>query len=261
MTPNRVTVALEKYSKHIEPSNQASLKTALHSASNQCTEELMTLPVKSPVATILLSIFLGGLGADRFYIGDTKMGTSKLVARLISTFIANLIPGLGVIINLAVSIWILADIYYCFKKCKELNFNLLYSFLLRHPMPRSSSNTNTSAPSNAEHVKPKRNLNNAMGTENGTLPSRGRLSDFAEELSIVNRGSSEEGKEEVFGMPSNDAGEDENAPHTTGYNSLNDMDEVEESGTPLETNTNRDDGRRAGEDAPTGRSTSNPFSW
>lgn len=263
MTPNRVTIALEKYSKYIEASNQVSLKTALGSAGNHCTEEFMTLPVKSPVATILLSIFLGGLGIDRFYIGDKKMGMSKLIARIAVSFVSGFLGILGGILSFAVSIWMLADIYYSFKKCKELNFSLLYSFLIRNPV-RSSSNTSSSRPAGAQPFKPKNNLNNAMGEGSGILPSRGRLSDFAEELAVENRGSSEEGKEEVFGMSScntSNNDEDENAPHTTGYNSLNDMDEDEESGTPLGTNTNRDDGRRAGEDASSGRSTSNPFSW
>ena len=33
---------------------------------------------KDPTTALLLSLFLGGLGADRFYIGDTGLGIAKL---------------------------------------------------------------------------------------------------------------------------------------------------------------------------------------
>lgn len=252
MTPNRVTVALEKYSKYVHPSNHAALTVAAQNASNSCTLEFMTLPVKSPVITVLLSIFLGGLGLDRFYIGDKKLGIAKILARIISIQLAS-VAVIGSLLSLAVSVWLIADIFITFKMCREMNFNMLYSYLNKHPAPRNTNNAN----------KPKNNLNNAMsGVDSGSMPSRGRLSDFAEELAVGNRDLSEEGKEEVFGAPVDDNApvSDEGEPHTTGYNSLNDMDEDEESGTPLATNTNRDDGRRAGEDSSSGRSTSNPFS-
>ena len=34
---------------------------------------------KSPTVSLLLSIFLGGLGIDRFYVGDTGLGILKLL--------------------------------------------------------------------------------------------------------------------------------------------------------------------------------------
>ena len=34
---------------------------------------------KDPTAALLLSIFLGGLGVDRFYIGDITLGVAKLL--------------------------------------------------------------------------------------------------------------------------------------------------------------------------------------
>lgn len=249
MTPNRVTVALEKYTKCIDSVNQASLKTLLASASNSCTDELMYLPVKKPVTTVLLSIFLGGLGVDRFYLGDNKMGIAKLIARIVTTILANTIS-LGAILNFAVSVWLFADIFITYKLCKSNNYALLSTFLSKHKevaKPRNNRGNN--------------NLNSAMSGSD-SMPSRGRLSDFANELEMESSDNNEDAKEEVFGYTEPERGEEDgNTPHTTGYNSPNDMDEDNEESAPLGGNTSRDDGRRAGEDSSSGRSTSNPFSW
>lgn len=37
------------------------------------------LQFKSPTTALILSIFLGGWGVDRFYIGDTGLGVGKLL--------------------------------------------------------------------------------------------------------------------------------------------------------------------------------------
>lgn len=34
---------------------------------------------KNPTTALMFSLFLGGLGADRFYIGDTGLGFAKLL--------------------------------------------------------------------------------------------------------------------------------------------------------------------------------------
>ena len=69
-------------------------------------------PVKNPMTVLLFSIFLGGLGVDRFYIGDTGLGVAKLL--------------LGA---MTFGIWPLADIFLCYKKAKENNFKLLMNAL------------------------------------------------------------------------------------------------------------------------------------
>ena len=38
-----------------------------------------TVEMKDPTTILLLSIFLGGLGIDRFMLGDTGMGVLKLL--------------------------------------------------------------------------------------------------------------------------------------------------------------------------------------
>ena len=40
--------------------------------------------LKDPTLAIILSVLIGGLGVDRFYIGDVGMGVGKLLVSLIS---------------------------------------------------------------------------------------------------------------------------------------------------------------------------------
>ena len=84
-------------------------KNALTKASDESYNDIITVPVKNPTTVLLLSIFLGGLGVDRFYIGDTGLGIAKLL--------------LG---WLTAGIWPLIDIFMTYKKVKQTNMqNLL----------------------------------------------------------------------------------------------------------------------------------------
>ena len=40
---------------------------------------LSTIELKDPVVILIISIFLGGLGIDRFMIGDIGLGVLKLL--------------------------------------------------------------------------------------------------------------------------------------------------------------------------------------
>lgn len=84
-------------------------------------QRLIEAPLKSKVATILFAIFLGGIGVDRFYVGDTKLGILKLVGSIISVVIS-FIPVLGFIVNIANWIWKFVDIFFSYKKIYDVNY-------------------------------------------------------------------------------------------------------------------------------------------
>ena len=68
--------------------------------------QLMTLNgvnFKDPTVSVVLSVLVGGLGVDRFYIGDTGLGVLKLITG----------GGLG--------IWWLVDLFIISDKTKENN--------------------------------------------------------------------------------------------------------------------------------------------
>lgn len=70
-----------------------------------------TIQFKSPTTALLLSIFLGCYGVDRFYIGDTGMGVGKLLT----------CGGFG--------IWTIIDWFLISGSTKEQNYKKLQSYL------------------------------------------------------------------------------------------------------------------------------------
>ena len=72
---------------------------------------LSTIQFKNPTTALLLSIFLGGWGADRIYIGNTGMGVGKLLT----------CGGFG--------IWTIIDWFSISGSTKEQNYNKLQSYL------------------------------------------------------------------------------------------------------------------------------------
>ena len=72
---------------------------------------ISTIDFKDPTTILLVSIFLGSLGIDRFMIGDTGMGILKLLT-------------LGVCGILTIVDW-----FSISKKVKDLNFNNVMSLI------------------------------------------------------------------------------------------------------------------------------------
>lgn len=108
MEKNKVNAIVTQYKDAIPENRVLQLKNALLNASDSVYENLTEINVKSSTVTLLLSIFLGGLGVDRFYIGDTGTGVAKLLFGW-----------------LTLGIWPLCDVFVCYKKVKEKNFNKL----------------------------------------------------------------------------------------------------------------------------------------
>lgn len=55
------------------------IQQALARVDESTLNNLSMMQFKSPMTALLLSIFCGSLGVDRFYIGDTGMGIGKLL--------------------------------------------------------------------------------------------------------------------------------------------------------------------------------------
>ena len=72
---------------------------------------LSTMQFKNPTIALLLSIFLGVYGIDRFYIGDTGIGIGKLLT----------CGGLG--------IWTIIDWFLISGATKEQNYNKLQTYI------------------------------------------------------------------------------------------------------------------------------------
>jgi TM2 domain-containing membrane protein YozV len=72
---------------------------------------LSTIQFKNPTTALLLSIFLGCYGIDRFYLGDTGLGIGKLLT----------CGGLG--------IWAIVDWFNIQSATKNKNYSKLQAYL------------------------------------------------------------------------------------------------------------------------------------
>ena len=87
------------------------LKDKLKNISDDKYSLLSTIQLKDPTIVLLVSIFLGSIGIDRFMLGDTAMGVLK--------FLTGGCCGILTIID-----WFTIQ-----KKTKEDNFNRIMSVL------------------------------------------------------------------------------------------------------------------------------------
>ncbi len=65
--------------------------------------------MKDPIIVLVISLFVGYLGIDRFYLGDTGMGIGKLLTG----------GGCG--------IWALIDLFLIMGAAKQKNMELLFN--------------------------------------------------------------------------------------------------------------------------------------
>lgn len=87
------------------------LKDKLRTMDEEKFSLISTIEMKDPTTILLVSIFLGVLGIDRFMIGDTGMGILKLLT-------------CG-----CCGILTIVDWFTISKKAKEVNFNKIMSLL------------------------------------------------------------------------------------------------------------------------------------
>ena len=86
---------------------QLQIREKLENLDDTKENSLIITPWKSPIVCLLLAIFLGGLGVDRFYLGQAGLGVLKLLT----------CGGAG--------IWGIIDIFTAFGRTKNYNMNLL----------------------------------------------------------------------------------------------------------------------------------------
>lgn len=61
------------------PQQWVTVKEKLATLPENKEVQVMSLSLKNPTTILLISIFLGGWGIDRFMIGDTGLGIAKLL--------------------------------------------------------------------------------------------------------------------------------------------------------------------------------------
>lgn len=94
---------------------------------------LYGLSLKSKVVGLVLGLFLGAVGADRFYKGDKKLGIYKLVLFLVycvGLIIADII-GSGILVGIAILsfvvliVWVFVDLFLVWKEIPKDNLRII----------------------------------------------------------------------------------------------------------------------------------------
>ena len=111
MEQQKVDMYIMTNQKYFPAEKVMLVKERLQAMDDSKFSMLSTVELKDPMTILLVSIFLGTLGIDRFMIGDIGMGVLKLLTG-------------GVCGILTIIDWFTIS-----KKTKELNFNNIMTLL------------------------------------------------------------------------------------------------------------------------------------
>lgn len=107
MDKQKIDLYLTTNAKYFEPSAIPIIRQKLENIDDTTFLSVQSCDLKSPNVILLVSIFLGSLGIDRFMIGDIGMGVLKLLT-----------CGLCGILTLI-------DWFTISKKTKQKNFSII----------------------------------------------------------------------------------------------------------------------------------------
>lgn len=79
MDKQKIDLYLTTNSKYFEASAIPIIRNKLEKADDNTFLTLQASELKDPTTILLVSLFLGTLGIDRFMLGDTGMGVLKLL--------------------------------------------------------------------------------------------------------------------------------------------------------------------------------------
>lgn len=133
MQEEKVVYLMEKFKDNLEvleAAERCAFKNRLSAASDEAFAPLNAASLKNKVTALLLSIFLGGVSAGRFYVGDYIYAIVKIVASILISVVCVLISNItGLIMSTIASVgflaWNLVDIYFCYKRAREVNVKKL----------------------------------------------------------------------------------------------------------------------------------------
>ena len=106
MTRENIQMFMIQNQKNFDAAQMPIIQQQLERMDDSQLTMVSAAGYKDPTTALILSIFFGGLGVDRFYIGDTGMGLLKL---LLLTW-------------LTVGIFPLVDIFLIMGKTREANY-------------------------------------------------------------------------------------------------------------------------------------------
>ncbi len=103
MEQQKINEFVATYGKNFAEADMPLIKEKLATVDDSKFEELTAIPYKNPTLIIVLSIFFGTLGVDRFMLGQVGLGIVKLIT-----------CGAG-------GIWTIIDWFMVMGKAREMN--------------------------------------------------------------------------------------------------------------------------------------------
>lgn len=80
LTEQQVEQLIAAYGERVPISCLSSLREMLLSTTMSYSEvQVVLMQMKDPIISLILSIIVGSLGVDRFYVGDIGLGVIKLI--------------------------------------------------------------------------------------------------------------------------------------------------------------------------------------
>jgi len=106
MEASRVDLFVSTMNDKFPSMQMMAIRAQLEKVDDSKFPLLQSLNYKNPTTILIVSLFAGGLGIDRFMLGQTGLGIAKLLT----------CGGLGV--------WTVIDWFTIMSKAKEVNFQM-----------------------------------------------------------------------------------------------------------------------------------------
>lgn len=112
MDQNKINMFLATNAKYFTAAQLADLQNRITELDNSIL--MYTSRLKDPTTALILSLFGGCLGIDRFYIGDTGMGIGKLLTW-------------G-----GCYIWAIIDLFLIMDATRNKNYQIMMNAIMMH---------------------------------------------------------------------------------------------------------------------------------
>lgn len=113
MDQTKVDAFLSVNANKLPEENIIMLREALLNMSEEKEGLLMTISLKDPILLLILSLFFGSLGVDRFLLGQVGLGILKLILNFL----------------LIGAIWTIIDWFTVMGRTKAYNYNTILNYL------------------------------------------------------------------------------------------------------------------------------------
>jgi TM2 domain-containing membrane protein YozV len=107
----RASMWLMSHTTYFKPEHMPYINDQISRLNDDQANALLALNLKNPTIILIISIFLGELGIDRFMLGDTGMGVGKLLT-------------LG-----GCLVWWFIDLFMVQDRAREKNYEMLMHVL------------------------------------------------------------------------------------------------------------------------------------